>query len=528
MITNAYYNRESWLFFALLAVLIFFRIDAAPVYILDEAKNAQCAREMWASGNFVVPTFNGELRTDKPALHYWFMGLSYTLFGVGEWQARLFSGLAGWGTVFLTYFFVKRYVHASAAFFTALSLALSTHFLFEFRLAVPDPYLIFFTALGLLLGFAWLAEKRTGFLLGAAASLALATLAKGPVALALPGLCLLLHIVLSRKWWVFRQPGLLLAAALYLVIALPWYWAVHRATNGAFTRGFFLDHNLNRFSSELEGHGGPFFITLLVVLLGLLPFTVLVVPAVRRFWQSRVPSLIGFAGLVAVVYIVFFTISSTKLPNYPMPCYPFVAMVLGFLLSEYARQETRGWPAYAWWILLVVGLALPVGGFLALQAESGLAHLKWYAIGLGVLPLGIALAWRMHQGRFLQQMRWLSMAYGVFNLYFLGVAYPAVYAENPVTRGLQQLGGDSVSFVAYKDYNPALNFNLPAQTMQVRQFSHPDSLAAFCRRLKAAGNSQVYIITRTDKMAELEPLHLAEAGRMRDLFETPTTLYLRP
>jgi hypothetical protein len=198
------------------------------------------------------------------------------------------------------------------------------------------------------------------------------------------------------------------------------------------------------------------------------------------------------------------------------------------LLSEYARQETRGWPAYALWILLVVGLALPVGGFLALQAESGLAHLKWYAIGLAVLPMGIALAWRMHQGRFLQQMRLLSMAYGVFNLYFLGVAYPAVYAENPVSRGLQQLGGDSVSFVAYKDYNPALNFNLPAQTMQVRQFSHPDSLAAFCRQLKAAGNSRVYIITRTDKMAELEPLHLTEAGRMRDLFETPTTLYLRP
>jgi 4-amino-4-deoxy-L-arabinose transferase and related glycosyltransferases of PMT family len=52
---------------------------AYPLYILDEAKNSEAAREMWISGNFWEPTFNEVLRTDKPPLHYFFMMLSYSL-----------------------------------------------------------------------------------------------------------------------------------------------------------------------------------------------------------------------------------------------------------------------------------------------------------------------------------------------------------------------------------------------------------------------------------------------------------------
>ncbi|NQV75043.1 MAG: hypothetical protein HQ491_03220 [Bacteroidetes bacterium] len=60
------------LFFLSLTLLLL-NLDKPMIYILDEAKNAECAREMLVSGNYVVPYFNGQIRTDKPPLHYFFM-----------------------------------------------------------------------------------------------------------------------------------------------------------------------------------------------------------------------------------------------------------------------------------------------------------------------------------------------------------------------------------------------------------------------------------------------------------------------
>jgi 4-amino-4-deoxy-L-arabinose transferase-like glycosyltransferase len=127
-----------------LVFLLLFRLGATPIYILDEARNSECAREMMQRNDWIVPTFNGELRTDKPPLHYFFMSISYKIFGVNEFAARFFSAAMGLLTVLITYFYTKRLLNAFAAFCAAVVLAISTHFLFEFRLAVPDPYLIFF------------------------------------------------------------------------------------------------------------------------------------------------------------------------------------------------------------------------------------------------------------------------------------------------------------------------------------------------------------------------------------------------
>ena len=131
---------------ALLALLLLVRLGATPIYILDEAKNAQCAREMLQRGDWIVPTFNNELRTDKPPLHYFFMMAAYSMFGVNEFAARFFSAVMGLLTVLVTYLYTKKHTNAFTAFCSASVLILSTHFLFEFRLAVPDPYLIFFSS----------------------------------------------------------------------------------------------------------------------------------------------------------------------------------------------------------------------------------------------------------------------------------------------------------------------------------------------------------------------------------------------
>jgi len=523
MYTHTYFQRLFWWLLAIYAFVILFRLGSAPVYILDEAKNAQCAREMWESGNWIVPTFNGELRTDKPALHYWFMSISFSTFGLGAWQARLFSALLGIGTIWVTFFFVRKFTNASQAFFTSLVLALSTHFLFEFRLAVPDPYLIFFTTLGLLAGFAYVQEKKWKWLLLAAVALALATLAKGPVALGLPGICLLLLIVFRKHWWVLKDWRLLVAGFVFVSVALPWYYMVHKATHGAFTQGFFFEHNLNRFSSEMEGHGGPFFLTLLIVLVGMLPFSVNIVETAKRLLGKRLSDIVLLGVIVSVVYIIFFTISSTKLPNYPMPCYPFAAILFGYMMQECFQHRAK-WPAVVWWVLLIIGVALPIVGFVALGLEPAVVEYKWLALGLAILPVCIFIAAFVAKGGFEKQLKWLSIGYLLFNGYIVGVAYPALYQQNPVSQLLPTIQNGKNILVAYKDFNPAFLFNSKKTGFRIQQFSDSISLKKFCQSQQQQGG--IYIISRTDKLAELNAKQFEEVSRKRDLFEIPTTVLL--
>lgn len=509
------------------AILLFFRLGAAPVYILDEAKNAQCAREMWLSGNWIVPTFNNGLRTDKPALHYWFMGISYALFGDGAAQARLFSAILGLGVLWVTYNEVKRYAGEARAFFATLVLVLSPHFLFEFRLSVPDPYLIFFTTAGLFAGFNYIHKGNRKALFTCGALLGIAVLAKGPVALVLPGLCFFIYVLVTKKWLVLRDPYLVLALLIALGVAFPWYYAVHLQTDGAFTRGFFLDHNLNRFSSEKEGHGGPFIITPVIVLVGLLPFSLLIINAFRRKYNYWKDPLFVFAAIVVMVYVVFFSISSTKLPNYPMPCYPFAAILAGFLLADLFGGKCL-LPAYNWWIWLVLSFILPIGAYLGIKADPAVAHLAWVAFLL--LPLTVGTVWaftsRQHAAPAIKR---LVLAWLVFAMVFLWVGYPMLYAENPVTKMLPLINeGKKPRVLCYKAYNPGFNFNLAADYMIIDSLkSRNELIDSGYKMWTDASYSGVFVVTRLDYVEDFKGTHFREIGRQRDLFELPTTVIFK-
>jgi 4-amino-4-deoxy-L-arabinose transferase-like glycosyltransferase len=141
---------RRYLFFTLLlAILLFYlNIGGLTVYILDEAKNAACAKEMYFRGDLVKPTFNGNLRGDKPPLHYFFMMTSYSVFGVTEFAARFFSAFMGVVVYIASILFVRRYVGSKIAVWTGLALMSTFLFMLEFHLSVPDPYLIAFFLIG--------------------------------------------------------------------------------------------------------------------------------------------------------------------------------------------------------------------------------------------------------------------------------------------------------------------------------------------------------------------------------------------
>jgi 4-amino-4-deoxy-L-arabinose transferase-like glycosyltransferase len=515
-------NQKVGFVFILAAILLFVRLGSAPIYILDEAKNAQCAREMWYNANPVVPTFNGELRTDKPALHYWFMGVAYQVAGVGPAQARFFSAIMGLFTLFVTFYFVRKYAGTKIAFYTLVALVLSPHFLFEFRLSVPDPYLIAFSTAGLWFGFEYLNEKKKLSVLLSGAMLGVAVLAKGPVALVLPGAIFFIFMVISKKWHPLKDPFVLVAILLATAIAFPWYWMVHQQTAGAFTRGFFIEHNLERFSAEKEGHGGPFFITPIIVIVGMLPFSLLAIESLLRrnkLWGSP---LFLFSAIVAGMYVVFFSISSTKLPNYPMPCYPFVAVMAGFLLNRII-EEQKSLPAYIKWIWVTLAIIIPIAAFIALRAEKELMHLAWVSILLLCLPVGLAVVFKRSRqagGGFFFP---LALSWVSFSIVFLWMGYPKIYQENPVTKLLPELN-EAPAILAYKLYNPAFNFNLERPKDKIPVFDNTDSLNIWISAHPVSRAQTYIVISRLEYAAELEAAGFAKTAEKRDLFEIPVTV----
>jgi len=133
------------------AVLVMFtNLGGAQLWDRDEPRNAGCAEEMLARGDWVVPTFNGQLRDAKPVMLYWLIMSAYGMFGVGEFAARFWSAVLAVCTVLMTYQIGRRLFNPQVALWAGLILATSLMFAVAGRAATPDSVLIFFVTLALM------------------------------------------------------------------------------------------------------------------------------------------------------------------------------------------------------------------------------------------------------------------------------------------------------------------------------------------------------------------------------------------
>lgn len=447
-----------------IALLCFVNLGGHPIYILDEAKNAEAAREMFVNKDWLVPTFNGELRTDKPPLHYWFMMLGYQIFGVSAFAARFFSAIFGIMTLVSVFHFTRKFFDLKKAQLTLLVLLSSIFFIQEFHLAVPDPYLIFFIVFSLLNFYDFYLNGQRKSWWFFYLSMGFGVLAKGPVAIALPGLIVLIFLLIKRdfQWKTILRLNPFLGGLITLLVALPWFYLVHQATNGAFTQGFFIEHNVQRFGNEMEGHGGLPFVTWAFVLLGLLPFSFFMIQGFVLSWKKRKTNdFLLFSWIVAIVFIGFFSVSSTKLPNYPMPSYPFIAVLIGFYLHELIEKRTAI-KSYqiSLWVFLVISFLMPIAAYIVLtKVETQLFPARGTSIYLLVLPLGTFLS--MYYARKKQVVKSiLALGSSAMLLTFclFQFVYPALLEQSPLVKSKEILQ-QHPNTIVYKGYDPAFLFN---------------------------------------------------------------------
>jgi 4-amino-4-deoxy-L-arabinose transferase-like glycosyltransferase len=456
-------QHQAWVV-AVSLMVFFVNLGGSRLWDDDETKNATCAREMFQRGDWVVPTFNSELRTDKPPLVCWLMIGAYQLFGISEFAARLPSALFAVGTTLVTYHLGRLLLSQKAGLWAAMILATSPMFVWAGRSATPDSALIFCTTAAVLVyvrsvgsgqegrfltdwkairsrEFSAAMPRSTMATIGVYSFLSLAALAKGPVGVLLPsatiGLFLLavsatstrypllperstlatmsifyLRVALARlSGMLFRFPRVLramrpfLLVTTVLVVALPWYLLVTLQTNGAWPRGFFFTHNLERFLQPIGGHSGTPLFHFLAIAIGVFPWTFVLLAGIRQLVRRlrtddpRAPAYLFLASWI-IVWLAFFSLCETKLPNYLLPAYPALAIICGGLAADWvatpAARTIRHWLSLQWISLALVGAFLCGGLALVLpQQMPEAAGFAW----IGLIPLVGAACGKVLQRR---------------------------------------------------------------------------------------------------------------------------------
>ncbi|WP_020474127.1 ArnT family glycosyltransferase [Zavarzinella formosa] len=395
-------------------------LGAHSLWDMDEGVNAEAAREMVESGNWITPFYNYELRSAKPALLYWLQGTSYQLLGVNEFAARLPAVLCGFITLLLTYELARRMFSPSTGLLAGITLASCLEFCLISHAATPDPPLLMFTTLTFTLYWLGSADGRRWWYVPTAAAMGLAVLTKGPVGLALPALIIVLHLAATKSLRALLCWRTLHGISTFFAVCAPWYLLVTIDTKGRWTKAFFMNENVNRFSSAMDNHAaGPWFhVAFLFVLFA--PWCVFLIGSVWYSFRQASrplaltppedpPSAHRYLLIWIGTFLVVFSVAATKLPNYILPLYPALAIVIARFLDRW-RTDPMAIPR---WMMPagIAGLALVgsviAGGLLIAGGEvhlpmkdfnpfPGLGSLAW----IGGIPLATAIVCglRLRQG----------------------------------------------------------------------------------------------------------------------------------
>lgn len=397
--TRAY---VAWCVIAL--VLLGGTLGWQPLRDPDEGRNAEVAREMAVSGDWVLPHLNGLPYLDKPVLYFAMGAASISVLGANEFAARLPGFLAALGTAVLVGLFARRRWGADAGRVAGLAtLAAPLPMAFS-RIVIMDSTLTFLVVASLL-AFHRAVERRraareageTGgwfrgwgaYSLIAWALIGVGILAKGPVALLFPVLIILPYAIWRRQPWAFLHP---VGPVVMVAIVAPWLWAVTREVPDLVR--YVIDTEIvARVSSDALIRTKPWWYYGPMLLIGGAPWTFTALSRIRRRTGPADPHTV-FVGLWVLVPLVLFSLMRTKMPQYLLPTLPAVALVVAYRWSR-DPGPARGVKvaAVAWLVLAAIllpwGLGwLPFGEVDAHLADA--AALSGVLLGTAFLVSGVA------------------------------------------------------------------------------------------------------------------------------------------
>jgi 4-amino-4-deoxy-L-arabinose transferase-like glycosyltransferase len=391
----------------------------------DEAFYAGAGREMVADGDWITPHYNGQPRLNKPILFYWLVAGTFKAIGVSELAARLWAALSGIGLAVVAFLVGRRWIGGGAGLLAGAIVATSVGVVVLVRQSLPDIPLALFISLTIWAAIEALSTRpvatvttvgspapipqRRWWLAVAAAAMALGLLTKGPIAVAIPAVAVVPLLVWewfsrgggTRAPFRIDWAGALIAFAVFVLIAAPWYVTVTRVHGMQFLHEFFIGENVARFASDrFNDRREPWFY-LGVMAGGLLPWTAFGVlwagPIRDLLARRRDVSPVG-ARLVAWAAgpMILLSASVGSQPRYILPCLVPIAVLLARSIWAHAADPAPGRRDRLFTgATVTAGLTLLAFGLLLFRAKPVLVAVNpsWSPIGAGVMvAAGVVIA----------------------------------------------------------------------------------------------------------------------------------------
>jgi 4-amino-4-deoxy-L-arabinose transferase-like glycosyltransferase len=360
-------------------VLSLWGLGAAPFHTKGEPREALVVWEMTHGSSLVLPLRNGTELPSKPPLLHWLGALTATVRGeLDEWSVRFPSALASLLGSLLVLVAGSMLWSVRAGLVAALVLLTS----FEWSRAATTGRVDMVLTLGLELAFVslllFLRRRNPRWLVPLYLGISLSILGKGPVGAVLPGLLAIVVCLLSRDVTPLQQMRLLRGTIAVAVLGGSWYALAWREGGYDFFYKQVLDENVFRFlgSDKLSGgHRHPAWRLYLLLLVGLLPWTLFVPPIAARLWRDRrsfsAQDGVGFLLLWIVVVVGFFSIPASKRSVYLLALYPAAALIVGWWVDT-----TMNGSANERWLRRVLAPAAPLAaafGVVLVIATAGFA-----------------------------------------------------------------------------------------------------------------------------------------------------------
>ena len=339
----------------------------------DEGRYAEMAREMLVTGDWVTPRYNGYKYFEKPPLQVWATAAIFQVFGIGDWQARLWTALTGFLTILAIGFTGTRIYNARAGWLAAVVLASSPMWVISGHFNSLDMGLSAFLVAALCsLLLAQTSHNKSScrnWMWACWVFMALATLSKGVIGAAIPAMVFVAYSISTWDWKIWTRLRLFSGAIVFLLITAPWFILVAQR-NPEFLEFFFIHEHLQRFTQDAHSRTGPIYYFVPLLLIGIIPWVLQIPGALVQAWQERRREFSSGWLLVCwfVVIFAFFSMSRSKLPGYIIPIFPALALLIGHRLDRLlGYSNSLGMP----WKLQTLGFTLLGGiGFFFL-AEIG-------------------------------------------------------------------------------------------------------------------------------------------------------------
>ncbi|VWB42491.1 4-amino-4-deoxy-L-arabinose transferase [Burkholderia lata] len=388
-----------------LAIVWFAPLGLRHLIPSDEGRYAEMAREMFVTGDWITPRYNGYKYFEKPPLQTWLNALTFAWFGIGEWQARLYTAVASFAGILLVGYTGARLFNPLSGFLAAVVLASSPYWNLMGHFNALDMGLAFWMSLSLC---SLLLAQRPGLRPAAArgwmwacwAAMAFAVLSKGLVGLILPGAVLVLYTLIARDWVLWKRLYLVSGLVIFFAIVTPWFVLVQQR-NPEFFNFFFIVQQFRRYLTPEQNRPGPLYYFVPVLLVGFLPWLSVAWQSIRHALRMpRQPN--GFSPMLVLLIwsafiFLFFSASHSKLISYVLPIAPALALIIGAYLplmsADRFRRHLLGYLVFV--VVAAFGII-----FLAYQGDARTPNAQyrafqmWLYAGLAVTgALTLAAAW---------------------------------------------------------------------------------------------------------------------------------------